>query len=268
MVKLPRAAFRRTTTGTSGRLLTTRYPWVFPFRFEDAKISCPFVIAFGCPDGPPLTSGDSLSQASVPRTVQSHSNQNSNKVCSSKVWYSKRDLAPVRYCEPTWVLPSFYKGPSVGHSGFATAAVHVLEPGRYWRGKGWNRVGQEDDSPVQFPGTEYDLSNTSQFDAIPDLEDKLKFLESYGLGDSQLEQMRKRHPSSVKNTILKLSVKKLIEVATFLEEEAGVEKKDFANLLFANPYIAGSRVDECLRPKVVLQGPRFEQSASMAYFLG
>lgn len=135
-----------------------------------------------------------------------------------------------------------------GRCGFATAAVTVEEPGKSWRGKGWNRVGcEEEDGAVEL---QTDPSTASQFDAIPDLEEKLAFLATCGLGDNQLEQMRRRLPSAVKNTFLKLSVKKLIEVATFMEEEVGIERKDFGNILFANPFIAGSRVDDCLRPKV------------------
>ncbi|KAL3693124.1 hypothetical protein R1sor_006775 [Riccia sorocarpa] len=139
--------------------------------------------------------------------------------------------------------------------GFSSTAVEVetepLVKGQSWKGRGWNQPPTSEVLAVQLTSTESEKDSiAAQFDNIRDLEEKLKFLETCGLGDNQLLQMRKRLPSAVKNTFLKLSMKKLIEVATFLDEEVGVERKDFGNLLFANPYIAGSSVEECLRPKV------------------
>ncbi|KAG6550756.1 hypothetical protein Mapa_007660 [Marchantia paleacea] len=139
-------------------------------------------------------------------------------------------------------------------SKYSTTAVEVkteaVAAGKSWKGKGWNRAPTSEVLAAVIGTEGAEPSVATQFNNIPDLEEKLKFLETCGLGDNQLLQMRKRLPSAVKNTFLKLSVKKLIEVATFLDEEVGVENKDFGNLLFANPYIAGSSVEECLRPKV------------------
>ncbi|KAL2634691.1 hypothetical protein R1flu_006170 [Riccia fluitans] len=137
------------------------------------------------------------------------------------------------------------------HSSTAVeVGTDTVATGKSWKGRGWNRPPTSE-VLTELSGTVGEKDSiAAQFDSIPDLEEKLKFLETCGLGDNQLVQMRKRLPSAVKNTFLKLSMKKLVEVATFLDEEVGVEKKDFGNLLFANPYIAGSSVEECLRPKV------------------
>ncbi|BBN04719.1 mTERF domain-containing protein, mitochondrial [Marchantia polymorpha subsp. ruderalis] len=152
----------------------------------------------------------------------------------------------------TYSMPFHEYGMSV--SKYSTTAVEVkteaVTAGKSWKGKGWNRAPTSEVLAAVIDTEGSEPSVATQFNNIPDLEEKLKFLETCGLGDNQLLQMRKRLPSAVKNTFLKLSMKKLIEVATFLDEEVGVQKKDFGNLLFANPYIAGSSVEECLRPKV------------------
>lgn len=168
---------------------------------------------------------------------------------SSGSWCIGRNVAFSLPRESSWNSALYFRRPTYKYCGYATAAINIIEPGKSWRGKGWNRVGVE----VELIVNDSDPSTASQFDAIPDIEEKLKFLETCGLGDSQLEQMRKRLPSAVKNSFLKLTVKRLEEVAIFMEEEVGIKRKDFAYILFSNPYIGGSRVDDCLRPKVVPQ---------------
>jgi hypothetical protein len=87
---------------------------------------------------------------------------------------------------------------------------------------------------------------------VSDLEAKLRCLRDWGLTDEELAKLRLHVPSSVRSALLKNSAKKLVEVATFLVEECGVPKLKVADALLGNVFLASSRIDDCLRPKVGL----------------
>ncbi|CAM6126585.1 unnamed protein product [Calypogeia fissa] len=256
------ASLLRATVNTSDKMLARTFPSVF--RFEVMRTRS-FWSPITTLDGEPRSACSSSSASSSSRTpletnlsnslckpvvFSINPNQRSDFLDTSpsrRSWDLGQNVAFARPRVSGWISLN-PKRPTYEHCGYTTASINILEPGKYWRGKGWNRVGMEEEAEGEL--NETDPSTASQFDAIPDLEEKLKFLETCGLGDNQLEQMRKRRPSAVKNTFLKLSVKKLEEVAIFMEEEVGVKRKDFGNILFSNPFIAGSRVDDCLRPKI------------------
>lgn len=87
---------------------------------------------------------------------------------------------------------------------------------------------------------------------VAELETKLRCLRDWGLTDEELAKLRRHVPTSVRSALLNNSAKKLIEVAAFLVEECGVKKLNVADALLGNVFLASSRIEDCLRPKVGL----------------